>query len=73
MNRTIKICFKDMDGNPQQYVVGKWGVEKIIEHRAAGEGDKWYYDVYVNGQKEVVRLFEFSLVEYVDENPDLLK
>lgn len=27
------------------YEVGKNGVVRIIEHRPAGEGDKWFYDV----------------------------
>ena len=28
----------------------------IEEHRAAGEGDKWYYDIYKDG--EVTRVFD---------------
>lgn len=24
------------------------GIKQITEHPAAGEGDKWYYDVYFN-------------------------
>ena len=40
-----EIKFKDNWGNPQNYKVGK-DVDKIIEHSARGEGDKWYYDIY---------------------------
>lgn len=28
------------------YTVGKGGVKEIQEHSAAGEGDKWFYDVF---------------------------
>ena len=27
------------------YTVGKGGIIAITEHRAQGEGDKWYYDI----------------------------
>ena len=41
-------------------------VVKIEEHRPAGEGDKWFYDVvYKNG--DIVRLFEVSAVLFVKE------
>lgn len=29
----------------ETYDVGKKGVVSITEHRPAGEGDKWFYDV----------------------------
>lgn len=32
--------------------VGKHGVIRIEEHRAQGEGDRWYYDVFLDtGEK----------------------
>ena len=36
--------------------VGENGVVKIHEHSAAGEGDKWYYDI-VKDDKTVERIF----------------
>lgn len=36
-------------------VYGQLKVDKIVEHSAAGEGDKWYYDIhYSDGSKERV-------------------
>ncbi len=32
------------------YEVGKKGVIRITEHRPAGEGDKWFYDVDFEGE-----------------------
>jgi len=29
------------------YTVGEQSVTSIVEHRAAGEGDKWFYDVHI--------------------------
>lgn len=41
--------------------VNKLEVKEINEHRAAGEGDKWYYDVvYANGTE--MRIFNPSTV-----------
>lgn len=43
--------------------VGVHGVESIEEHAAAGEGDKWYYDVYCkDGTSE--RIFNPNKVAY---------
>lgn len=30
--------------------------DHVEEHRAAGEGDKWYYDIYRDG--EITRIFD---------------
>jgi hypothetical protein len=50
--------------------VGKDGVVEIKEHRAAGEGDKWYYDIiYENG--EVLRTFNPYLVWYKGEEKQI--
>lgn len=39
-----------------EYNVGQAGVKRIIEHRAQGEGDRWFYDIELeNG--EVIREF----------------
>lgn len=34
----------------ETYEVGKKGVVRITEHRAGGEGDKWFYDVEFENQ-----------------------
>ena len=45
------------------YELGLYGVEKIQEHRAAGEGDRWYYDIhYEDGTK--IREFYPRTVHY---------
>ena len=62
MNKTIKkIEYKDDHGQICSYTVGVYGINRIEEHTAQGEGDKWYYDVYKEGG-EVVRLFSFEAV-----------
>ena len=30
--------------------------DRIVEHSAQGEGDKWFYDVYRDG--EIIRIFD---------------
>lgn len=30
----------------------------ITEHAAQGDGDKWYYDVELEGSREIIRLFD---------------
>ena len=47
--------------------VGKFGVAKIEEHAAAGDGDKWYYDVFYIGGK-VSRFFSFSKIDFEEKN-----
>lgn len=49
--------------------VGINDVIKIEEHRAAGEGDKWYYDIHYS-DGTIKRTFNPSNVYYA---PDLIK
>ena len=30
--------------------------DRIVEHPAGGEGDKWFYDIYRDG--EIIRVFD---------------
>ena len=41
-------------------------VTKIEEHRAAGEGDKWYYDIYCRdgNMESVERIFNIHSVAF---------
>lgn len=55
-----QITFRDDHNQDNDYVLGKYGVELIVEHRSQGEGDKWYYDVQL--KNEVIRLFQFTKV-----------
>ena len=48
------------------YTIGVYGVNKIEEHAAQGEGDRWYYDVYYEGGK-ITRHFTFKSVTYLYE------
>lgn len=57
-------CFDNMDNN--RYVPGHGDVEKIEEHPAAGEGDRWYYDVFFKGGK-MVRHFNPKNVLFGEE------
>ena len=60
----------DRDGageNWSRITVGIGGVVKIIEHRAQGEGDKWYYDVmYEDGH--YFRIFNPNSVEFFKDD-----
>lgn len=43
--------------------------DRITEHRAAGEGDKWYYDIhYSDGSME--RIFNINQVYYIPSEVD---
>ena len=45
-----KILILELGDNQENaviYTVGEQSVTKIVEHRPAGEGDKWYYDVHI--------------------------
>ena len=49
-DKRIKILQSgDNEENANIYTAGEQSVTEIIEHRAAGEGDKWYYDVHIEG------------------------
>lgn len=39
----------DNEENASLYAVGKTNIVSIEEHRSAGEGDKWFYDVNYSG------------------------
>ncbi len=49
------------------YEVGKNGVDKIIEYRPRGEGDKWFYDVHFE-KKGTKRIFNPNSVSYSVES-----
>lgn len=44
-------------------VIGEKGVVKIDEHRAAGEGDKWYYGIHMDSG-EITRTFAPYMVKF---------
>ena len=46
-----------MDSRPYLANVGKNGVTEIEEHPAAGEGDKWFYDIHFDSG-EILRTFK---------------
>ena len=47
------------------YLVGSYKVVEIIEHKAQGAGDKWYYDVlFENGN--MTRVFNPNEVFFED-------
>ena len=57
---------QDRDGcgeDWEEHEIGK-GVDRIEEHRPSGEGDKWFYDVFV-GERLMTRIFNINQVEYV--------
>lgn len=57
-----RIGYKDEYDNPQESSIGG-NVEKITEHPAGGEGDKWFYDIsYLDGG--VRRIFNPVIVDY---------
>lgn len=60
--KPIQITIRDDHGQDNYYTVGKYGVLEIIEHKAQGEGDKWYYDVVF--EDSTVRLFKFESVKF---------
>jgi hypothetical protein len=62
-----KVCFIDDNGNPNYYMVRPEGAQEIIEHEARGEGDKWYYDIFLKDGRKI-RLFKVDSVEYFNEN-----
>ena len=53
----------DDHGMDNTYTVGQHGVIEIVEHKAQGEGDKWYYDIEISGG-EIIRKFSFKEVKY---------
>ena len=64
MKHTIKkLGYHDENGNPQEVNLGKYGVKEINEHRAQGEGDKWYYEVIFDDNR-VLMIFDPKISEY---------
>ena len=63
MNNMIitSIEYKDQ-GRTSVYSVNGVNITKIQEYRPKGEGDKWYYDVFINDK--IVRLFDFTQVTF---------
>ena len=57
-----KVEYKDAYGNPQESSLGKNGVEKITEHAAGGEGDKWFYEVIFKDRGFMI--FDPKVVDY---------
>jgi hypothetical protein len=45
----------------KKYRVGSDGVSAIVEHRAQGDGDKWFYDVHFEDGR-VERIFNINKV-----------
>ena len=45
----------------KNYRVGSDGVSAIVEHRAQGDGDKWFYDVHFEDGR-VERIFNINKV-----------
>lgn len=46
--------------------VGHAGVIRITEHRAAGEGDRWYYDIHKD-DGEMFRIFNPNMVHFLSD------
>jgi len=56
MREIVWVQHTDDGGNPEKFKVGIFGVQAIEEHRPAGEGDRWFYDVnFDNG--DLLRIF----------------
>ncbi len=53
----------------ETYEVGKNGVVKITEHRPAGEGDKWFYDVIFDDiqRKGTKRIFNPNSTSFEED------
>lgn len=58
----MKTILKLKTEDSYTFEVGENGVVNITEHRAQGEGDKWYYDVECDTFN--VRVFNPTLVTY---------
>lgn len=59
-----------LDQDFQVHEVGKHFVIKIEEHRAAGEGDKWYYDIHFE-DGTIAREFNVNSVIFSKEGEGL--
>lgn len=62
--KTIKeIFYVDENGNDQCFSLSYPLVKEIVEHRAMGEGDKWFYDVV--REQDTIRIFNPTRVVFV--------
>lgn len=67
MKTTItSVTYIDDHGRHNTYTVNGVNITKIEEYRPRGEGDKWYYDVFIDNK--VVRLFNFFEVTFETDN-----
>lgn len=46
----------------EEYSVGN-NCERIEEHQARGDGDKWFYDVYINDENNEILIRSFNPLE----------
>lgn len=69
MRTIIWVEYYDKDGYPGRKTVGVDDVVEISEHRAAGEGDKWYYDIVYEKDGAILRTFNVTR-SYSKETPD---
>jgi len=51
------------DGDYQVAEVGREEIVRIEEHRPAGEGDKWFFDIYLEDET-IIRVFNINEVIY---------
>ncbi len=58
----------DFGEDYDSYIVGERGVLEIVEHKAQGAGDKWYYDVICE-TGETIRLFNPNTIIFEKDKP----
>ena len=62
-----RIEYRDGLGNPRECQVGQDNVVRISEHKAQGEGDKWYYDIVFDGG-DTFRVFDIIFVAFISDS-----
>ncbi len=61
MEETItELWSTDKQGNPEEFIVGKNGVEKIEEHKPYTENDKWFWTVET--KTEYITIFNLERI-----------
>lgn len=65
MRKILYLDYTDHRGNPARADI-QIDVEKITEYQAAGEGDKWYYDIHYNNGR-MLRIFNPDRVMFARE------
>ena len=63
MKQIKEIVFNDDRRNPITVRISQSNVLEIQEHQAAGEGDKWFWDI-VYRNDEILRVFNPELITY---------